>query len=182
MMNIEKFADIYVPLISAVISLVSVLIALTALRYSRQDRREQQRVAELDALRRQQDGLMAALQGEKESVGFMALQLARDPTLINESNRTRLLSALCLAFVFESSSRARALVLRTLRQLAGDNAIHGDINSILDEVIADFSAYEAEIGPEELKEYLEKLENLKGSLRGGAAQQQHAADGAARRR
>jgi hypothetical protein len=49
-------------------------------------------------------------------------------------------------------------------------------------VIADFSAYEAEIGPEELKEYLEKLENLKGSLRGGAAQQQHAADGAARRR
>ncbi len=46
----EEFAKLYVPLISAVISLVSVSIALTALRYSRQDRREQQRIAELDAL------------------------------------------------------------------------------------------------------------------------------------
>jgi hypothetical protein len=38
----EEFAKIYVPLISAMISLLSVSIALTALRYSRQDRREQQ--------------------------------------------------------------------------------------------------------------------------------------------
>jgi hypothetical protein len=171
MTNMEEFAKNYVPLISAVISLVSVSIALTALRYSRQNRREQQRVAELDALRRQQDGLMAALQGEKESVGFMALQLARDPKLINESNQTRLLSALCLAFVFESSSRARALVLKTLRNLSSDNTIHGDITSILDEVMADFSTYEAEIGSEELKKYLERLQKLKGSLREGAAQQ-----------
>jgi hypothetical protein len=178
----EEFAKIYVPLISAVISLVSVSIALTALRYSRQDRRDQQRVVELDALRRQQEGLMAALQGEKESVGFMALQLARDPQLINESNRTRLLSALCLAFVFESSSRARALVLKTLRNLSGDNPTYGQITSILDEVMADFSAYEAEIGPEELKKYLERLEKLKSSLRQGAAQQGDTPDGAARRR
>ena len=182
MTSMAEFAKIYVPLISAVISLVSVLIALTALRYSRQDRREQQRVAELDALRRQQEGLMAALQGEKESVGFMALQLARDPHLINESNRTRLLSALCLAFVFESSSRARALVLKTLRNLSADNRTYGQITSILDDVMADFSAYEAEIGPEELKKYLERLEKLKGSLRQGAVQHGDAPDGAAGRR
>jgi hypothetical protein len=166
----EEFAKIYVPLISALISLVSVSIALMALRYSRQDRKEQQKVAELDALRRQQEGLTAALQGEKESVGFMALQLARDPQLINESNRTRLLSALCLAFVFESSSRARALVLKTLRNLSGDNSAHRLITSILDEIMADFSAYEAEIGPEELKKYLERLDKLKSSLRQGTAQ------------
>lgn len=48
----EEFAKVYVPLISALISLVSVTVALTAIRYSRQDRREQQRLAELDALRR----------------------------------------------------------------------------------------------------------------------------------
>ena len=178
----EEFAKIYVPLISAVISLISVSIALTALRYSRQDRREQQRIAELDALRRQQEGLMAALQGEKESVGFMALQLARDPNMINESNRTRMLSALCLAFVFESSSRARALVLKTLRNLSVDDETYEQITSILKEVMADFIAYEDDIGPEELKKYRERLKKLESSLRQGATQQGDAPDSATRRR
>lgn len=180
--SMEEFAKIYVPLVSALISLVSVSVAFMALRYARQDRREQQRLAELDALRRQQDGLLMAFQGEKEAVGFMALQLAREPRLINDSNRTRLLSALCLAFVFESSSRARALVLRTLRNFSADSSTHLLITGILDEVEADFRAYESEIGPEELKKYLERMERLKSSLRPPAAQQTDAADGPTGRR
>jgi hypothetical protein len=101
----------------------------------------------------------------------MALQLARNPQLINESNQTRLLSALCLAFVFESSSRARAVVLKTLRKLSENDSTHGLITSILNEVMTDFSDYEAaEIEPpEELKKYLERLNKLKSSLRPGAS-------------
>ncbi len=178
----EEFAKTYVPLISALISLVSVSIAFMALHYSRQERREQQRVAELDALRRQQESLLAALQGEKEAVGFMALQMAREPRLVNDSNRTRLFSALCLAFVFESSSRARALVLKTLRTFSADSPTYHLITGILEEVEADFRAYESEIGPEELKKYLERIGKLKSSLRPSAAQQADAADGPTGRR
>ena len=182
----EEFAKTYVPLISALISLVSVSIAFLSLRSTRKDRQEQQRAAEADALRRdherqeqqraaeadslrrEQEALFAALQGEKEVVGFMALQLSREPQLVTKSNRTRLFSALCLAFVFESSSRARALVLKTLRNFSMDDEAYNVITGILDEVRDDFSAYEKEIGPDELKDYLKRIKKLKGSLRMGS--------------
>ncbi len=160
----EEFAKTYVPLISALISLVSISIAFMTLRDSRRERREKQREAE-------QEGLLAALRGEKEAVGFMALQLAHEPQSINDSNRNRLLSALCLAFVFEASSRARALVLKTLRKFSADNSMHDHITGILEEVEADFRAYESEIGPEELKKYLERIGKLKSSLRPSATQE-----------
>ncbi|KVT85703.1 hypothetical protein WK59_12090 [Burkholderia ubonensis] len=179
----EEFAKTYVPLASALISLVSVLIALVSLRYARKDRHEQQRAAEADAqrrdkeraeqqraaaadsLRREQQALFDALQGEKESVGFMAIQLSRDPQLVTNENRHRLFSALCLAFVFESSSRAKALVLKALRNFSKDDAMHSVIVSILKEIEDDFFDYEKEIGPGELKEYYPRIENLRKNLR-----------------
>jgi len=167
MSNMEEFAKIYVPLISSLISLISVSIAFLSLRYARRDRREQQRAAAADALRREQEGLFTALQGEKEAVGFMALQLSREPQLVTDSNRTRLFSALCLAFVFESSSRARALVLKTLQKFSADSEAYRLITGILDEIEADFRAYESEIAPEELADYFVRIMKLKGSLRGG---------------
>jgi hypothetical protein len=160
----EEFAKVYVPLISALISLVSVSIAFMTVYYSRRDRRERQRAAQVDAVRREQESLLAALQGEKEAVGFMALQLAREPQLVTESNRPRLFSAMCLAFVFESSSRARALALKALRNFSRDSDARRVITEILDEVANDFRAYEAEIGKEELKKYLDRINSLKGSL------------------
>jgi hypothetical protein len=127
-----------------------------------------ERAAEADALRREQEGLFAALQGEKEAVGFMALQLSREPHLVTDSNRTRLFSALCLAFVFESSSRARALILKTLQKFSSDSKVHQLITGILDEIKTDFIAYEAEIGPKELEKYLNQIAKLKDSLRRGS--------------
>jgi hypothetical protein len=165
----EEIAKVYVPLISALISLVSVSIAFLALYYSRQDRREQQGAADADALRREQESLFAALQGEKEAVGFMALQLAREPRLVTDSNRNRLFSAMCLAFVFESSSRARALVLRALQNFSREDEGYRVITGILEEVETDFRAYESEIGQKELTKYFDRLGNLKKALRGSAA-------------
>jgi hypothetical protein len=197
----EEFAKTYVPLIGALISLVSVLIAFFTLRHARndrleerraaeadarrreqerreqqeaaerdairreQERSEQQKAAEADALRREQETLFTALQGDKEAVAFMALQLSRDPHLVTESNRTRLFSAMCLAFVFESSSRARALVLKTLRQFSVDDRSYGVITEILNEIEADFRAYDKGVGEDELKDYLKRIKKLKESLR-----------------
>ena len=201
----EEFAKTYVPLVSALISLVSVSIAFLSLRYARKDRREQQRAAEADALRREkerreqqqaaeadalrrdkerqeqqraaeadalrreQEALFASLQGEKEAVGFMALQLSREPHLVTDSNRTRLFSALCLTFVFETSSRARALVSKALQKFSENDSAHRVITEILDEVETDFRAYEDEIGPDELTKYFARIKKLKGSLKGGNA-------------
>jgi hypothetical protein len=99
----------------------------------------------------------------------MALQLSREPQLVTDSNRNRLLSALCLAFVFEASSRAKALVLKTLQKFSADGSAHSVITGILDEVETDFRAYESEIGPEELTKYLDRIKKLKDSLRRNAA-------------
>jgi hypothetical protein len=98
----------------------------------------------------------------------MALQLSREPRLVTDSNRTRLFSALCLAFVFESSSRARALVLKTLQKFSADSEAYGLITGILDEIETDFRAYESEIGPQELAKYFDRIGKLKGNLRGGS--------------
>ncbi len=83
----------------------------------------------------------------------MALQLSREPHLVTDSNRTRLFSALCLAFVFESSSRARALVLKTLQEFSAKDEVYRRlITGILEEVEADFHAYESKVGKKELTE------------------------------
>lgn len=167
----EDFAKTYVPLISAVISLVSVIVAFLSLHYTQQDRIKQQekaeqerisqqRVAEADALRREQEALFAALQGEKEAVAFMALQLSQNPKLITESNQDRLFTALCLAFVYESSSRTRALVLKTLQQ-SMQAGRHDVIEKILNEIKTDFLAYDKDRPKKELTEYIERIDWLK---------------------
>jgi hypothetical protein len=179
----ETWTKVYVPLISALISLVSVSIAFLTLRYGRNDRQEQrreaevaaarqaeerrevQKAAEADSLRRQQQALLDALQGEKEAVAFMAIQLVREPHLITDSNRHRLFSALCLAFVFESSSRARALVLQALRTFSRNDGFYATIVSILDEILSDFEVYERDLGPNELNEYFPRIRGLKARLR-----------------
>ena len=183
--TMEEFSKIYVPLIGAAISLLSVVIALTALRFARADRQEkrredredadrrgqerleEQKAAEADALRRQQQALLDALQGEKEAVGFMALQLVRQPKLVTDENRFRLFSALCLAFVFESSSRARALVLEALRSFSKDEGAYTEITELLEGIDRDFKAYESALGPGELTDYYPRIRKLKACLRPG---------------
>ncbi|MGB7208771.1 MAG: hypothetical protein WBD27_08955 [Pyrinomonadaceae bacterium] len=171
----EEFAKTYVPLISALISLVSVLIAFFALWWARKDRREQQKaadadanrrekIAEADAHRREQEALLAALQGEKESVGFMALELLRNQSLITDANRDRIFTVLCLAFVFDSSSRVRALVSKTLKKFSADTKAKPIIIENLLNLEKDFEIYEKEIGEKELTKYIDRIKLLKNRL------------------
>lgn len=161
----KEFAEVWVPLISAIISLVSVSIAFFTLYYARQDREEMQNAANLDALRRQQTDLLSAFQGEKDSVGFMAAQLAGNPELVDESNRTRLILALCLAFVYKSSSRTRALVLAALKKLSSSSSLQEEIERILNNLEEDFDAYESSVSKNELGKYMERIQGLRENVR-----------------
>jgi len=157
--------DLWIPLITACVSLLSVSIAFFTLVFGRRDRREaaasrdQERKAdaaarEADARRREQEALVGALQGEKESVGFMALQIARQPSLLTNENRERLFSALCAAWVFESSSRARAFILEALTKFY--ETPHRDfISKLLSEIRSDFTTYDERLHKDDQKKELD---------------------------
>jgi hypothetical protein len=162
----ESMADLYVPLAASLVSLIAVAVAFLAVHYSRRDRLESLREMELNALRREQEALSIALQGEKEGMGFLALQFVCDPDLVTASNRTRWSCALCLAFIFESSSRARALILKALQTLSRTKEGHGAILEILHEMETDFRAYAVDIGQEDLTTYLARIAKLKSYLAG----------------
>jgi hypothetical protein len=157
MPTLESMADLYVPLAASFVSLIAVSVAFLALHYSRRDRHESLRALELDAVRREQDALSMALQGAKEAMGLLALQLVRQPDLITASTPTGVVCALCLAFVFESSNRARALVLKALQTFSGTKEGHRAILEILHEMETDFTAYAADMGEEELTKYIARI-------------------------
>ena len=158
--SVEDLKDIWIPLITALISLISVFIAFMALLYSRRDRQEQQAAATADAKRREQDSLVLALQGDKESIGFLALQLIREPKLITAENQDRMFDALCLAFLFASSSRARALIFRALKDFSADAVRKKLISDRLEQIRRDVREYEQEFEPEGLTKYRERMERL----------------------
>jgi hypothetical protein len=66
--------------------------------------------------RAKQDALVKALQGEKESLAYVAFQLARGAITVDPVFRDELLASLCLAAMFESSDRCRALVYEAIRE------------------------------------------------------------------
>ena len=139
--------------VSAWMAIAAVLVSLVALGYSYQ----QSKAAE-------HNEILKALQGEKESVGFMALQLIQDPKLTTSANRERLYAALCLAFVFESADRARALVLRALQKSAQNTQDRDTIIAIIKDVRTNFINYEAAMESDGLQKYYPRLDRLEASI------------------
>lgn len=163
--------ELWLPLITACISLLSVSIAFLSLIFGRRDRREaaasrdrergdDAKAREAEARSREQEALVEALQGEKESVGYMALEIARQPSLLTNENRARLFSALCSAWVFESSTRARAFILKALTEFYKGQ--HRDfISELLSQMRSDFLAYDERLhGKDEKKELTNRIRSL----------------------
>jgi hypothetical protein len=147
--QINLLKEVYIPIFSSIIALVSVSLAFLTLKFSRKDRdesrkylEEQEKAAEAAFRRKQQEEIFAALQGGKESVGFMALQLSRKPDLVLDENRDSILNALCLAFIFDKSKRARALILKALKTFSSKFDSKKQIIQILKEIKKDFRDYE----------------------------------------
>ena len=177
MMPIEQvnmLKDVYIPIFSSIIALVSVCVALFTLRLSRKDRQEsrkyleeQEKAADDNLKRKQQEEIFSALQGGKESVGFMALQLSRSPDIVSDENQDSILSSLCLAFIFDKSSRARALVLKALKTFSSEFNSAEQIVQILKEIKQNFHEYEELTKKDELSKYYEKVGNLMDAFKNG---------------
>jgi hypothetical protein len=86
-----------------IVSIVAALVAAASFIISRR----------ADARSKKAEAIKSML-GEKESVAFAALKLLRDGLPANLADRKLLISALMQACVFESSSRARALLYRVI--------------------------------------------------------------------
>jgi hypothetical protein len=178
--------ELWLPLITACISLLSISIAFLTLVFGRRDRREaaasraNERQADADARmaearRREQESLVNALQGEKESVGFMALGIARQPSLLTNENRERLFSALCAAWVFESSSRARAFILKALTECY-KGPHRGFISELLSQMRSDFLAYDERLHRKDNKiELADRIQSLDALILTLNESAQHAA-------
>src|SRR5687768_8987396 len=62
--------------------------------------------------------LLKALQGERESIAFAAYSIGRGRAPRSRKRRQDLIRSLCLAALFESSDRSRALIYEALIKLA----------------------------------------------------------------
>lgn len=164
----QGIIDLYVPLLSSLIALLAICMALVTLLYSRKDRaesrkylKEQEDATEASAKRKQQEEIYGALQGSKESVGFMALQLSRTPEMVSESNRESILIALCLSYIFDRSSRARALVLTALNVFSIKPFLCREkIVNILNDIKIHFDEYDELTKANELDKYHKRIDKL----------------------
>ncbi len=75
---------------------------------------------ELDRREARHQGVIAALQGEKEAVGYEAYRLVVSGWPEDPAERRQVCDALCLAFVFERSDRSRALIAGAVDKAAQD--------------------------------------------------------------
>ena len=131
--------------------LISIVSLVVTLREKRREKRQ---------------SVVKALQGERESVAFVAYRLYQKPELLHGSTADETIAALCLAWMFESSDRARAIVLAALRALQPGHAAR--IKSVREHLRGIASAYSAipdtdiRKGRDRLKQLGEALEPTNG--------------------
>lgn len=113
-------------------------------------------------LRAKHEALVKALQGNKESVGFIAFKLSNENFPWRARPRKDILTALCLAAIFEDSGRSRTLIYKALKKAmeAHGNEVTAIINDIEKHVFESVDESKLEKGRKRLKQ-------LKHALRPG---------------
>ena len=69
-----------------------------------------------DKKRQQHQSVISALQGQKEAVAYIALRMRHRRLPWSKKDRDEIITALCLAWILESSDRARASLLTALTE------------------------------------------------------------------
>lgn len=122
-----------------------------------------------DKRRQKHEALISALQGEKEAVAFIAFQLRHHRWGHRKSERLELLSALVVAWIFEKSDRARAMIHNALKVV--QNIHSKDVELTIKNIREQLEVYVECHYPEETKEdgpvgkYLVKLDRLCKALK-----------------
>lgn len=141
----------------AILSGAAVVISIVSVLFTLREKRRQKHAT-----------LISALQGEKEAVAFIAFQLRNHSWGGRRSDRLELLSALVVAWIFEKSDRARAMVHSALKAVYVDH--ESDVRQTIDDTQDQLTNYvqshyvdEAE-RDRRVGKYLEKLSGLKVAL------------------
>ena len=136
---------------------IAALVALGSFWISVRDRRRQQHEA-----------LLSALQGEKEAVAFVAFQLRNRNWGRWSNERKEILSALVVAWIFENSDRARAMVFSALSEVS--RKYPGEVEEAVDDIEKQLENYVARTYPGEgerqsrIGKYIRKLALLRDAV------------------
>ena len=101
-------------------------------------------ITQLEKLRTRRETVIKSLQGEKETVAYIAYQISRGKWPSNPSDEEaidQVITSLCFAWVFESSNRARALVLAALKKMNDESAKAKQIEDVLQSIQKQFIDY-----------------------------------------
>jgi hypothetical protein len=85
--------------------------------------------------------MVRALQGEKESVAYVAVQVREEGLPDDKERRAQLLTALYLAILFQKSDRTRALVFSALRH-SYYKKHREEVMEMLKRLTVDFTRYQ----------------------------------------
>jgi hypothetical protein len=100
--------------------------------------------------RSRKEAVVKSLLGEKETVAHMAYKISNKEWPASPADadaRDEVIASLCFAWIFESSNRARALVLAALKEM--NEGYHDQIGSLLERIALQFSDYARLVSPEE---------------------------------
>jgi hypothetical protein len=139
-MTAEAWVALLAIIVSAAFSFIT--LKLSRLQVEQHRREVDQARREVDQAR--QEAVIKALQGEKEAVAYVALQIRRDQWLTKKENapfRNDIIASLCLAWILEGSDRAKSLVLAALKEA------FSQYPTVVKDIVADieeqFTAYDS---------------------------------------
>ena len=133
-----------------IIAAVAVSIALVSFAFSL-----------IQFLRAKHEEKIRALQGNKESVGYIAYKLSKGKLPILPKRRKDILMSLCLAAIFEGSGRSRTLIYSALKKAMEKHS--DEVKVMIADIEKHFKEY-IEIGITNLKKGQKRLKNLEKAL------------------
>jgi ABC-type phosphate/phosphonate transport system ATPase subunit len=101
--------------LSSAAALAAVAISVFSLILREIDRQRSEKASVIKAQQAEEASVIKALQGERRSIGYEAYRITVSGWPSQEERRSQLRDALCLAGVFESSDRTRAMIYSALR-------------------------------------------------------------------
>lgn len=113
-----------------------------------------------------QAAVIRALQGEKETIAYIAYKICNGAwrrQLKRPNFNKDLIAALCLAFLLEGADRAKALVFSALVELKGLN-YHSEIKLSLTKLHQQITGYRSKFKPPDFDKRVKALEELMRQL------------------
>ena len=110
-------------------------------------------------LRAKHEDIIRALQGNKETVGYIAFKLSEGEFPRRAKRRKEILMSLCLAAIYESSGRSRTLLYRALKKSM--ERYSSEVAAIIADIEKHFEVY---VEVSKLEKATKRLQQLKIAL------------------